>query len=262
MSNENRIVEFREKPKRARETLASMGIYIFRKEVLSDVLAEPDHVDFGHDVLPAMLDGSYSVYAYTFPGYWADVGTVQAYWEANMSLLAENPALDLYDPEWVVHTRSQERAPAKIGPKAQVSGNLLSNGSRINGIVDRSILSPGVYVAEGAIVRDSVILNDTVIESGAIVDRCIIDKNVRVGAEARVGDGDDNTPNTDLPEQINTGITLIGKESVIPAKMVIGRNVVVHASSQRVYLAGAKSWQAARALARIDDSDCSLLCRK
>ena len=209
-----------------------MGIYIFRKEMLSDFLAETNYVDFGHDVLPAMLGGACSVYAYTFPGYWADVGTVQAYWQANLSLLAENPALDLYDQEWVVHTRSQERAPAKIGPKAQVSGNLLSNGCRVDGTADRSILSPGVYVAEGAIVRDSVLLNDTVIESGALVDRCIIDKNVRVGAEAQVGDSDDNTSNTDMPEQINTGITLIGKDSEIPAKMVIGRNVVVHAFSK------------------------------
>jgi glucose-1-phosphate adenylyltransferase len=91
-------------------------------------------------------------------------------------------------------------------------------------------------VAEGAVVRDSVILNDTIIESGALVDRCIIDKNVRVGANAQVGDGDDNTPNVGLPEQINTGLTLIGKDSEIPAKMVIGRNVVVHASSkERVF---------------------------
>jgi glucose-1-phosphate adenylyltransferase len=167
--------------------------------------------------------------AYTFPGYWADVGTVQAYWEANMSLLAENPALDLYDREWVVHTRSEERAPSKIGAKAQVNGNLLSNGCRVDGIVERSVLSPGVYVAEGAIVRDSVILNDTIIHAGAVVDRSIIDKNVVIGAGAHVGDGDDNTPNRAMPEQINTGISLVGKGSVVPEGYLLGRNVVIHA---------------------------------
>ena len=91
VSNDNRLVEFEEKPKRPRESLASMGIYIFRKEVLVQVLQDTDYVEFGRDVLPAMLSGVHDVQAYTFPGYWADVGTVQAYWEANMSLLAENP---------------------------------------------------------------------------------------------------------------------------------------------------------------------------
>lgn len=229
VGTENRIAEFQEKPKRTSQTLASMGIYIFRKQTLLDVLSETDYVDFGKEVLPAMLDGDYSVYAHPFPGYWADVGTVQAYWEANVSLLAEDPALDLYNPEWVVHTRSQERAPCKIGATGQVDGNLLSNGCRVDGVVQRSVLSPGVLVAEGATVRDSVILNDTVIEAGAVVDRCVVDKDVVIGAEAQVGFGDDNTPNAAAPERINTGLTLVGKGSVIPPKLTIGRNVVIHA---------------------------------
>jgi glucose-1-phosphate adenylyltransferase len=229
VNNDNRIVEFREKPRRTRETLASMGIYIFRKDFLITLLQGSDFNDFGNEILPAMVEQRRNVVAYTFPGYWADVGTVQAYWEANMSLLAENPALDLYDREWVVHTRSEERAPSKIGPNAQVAGNLLANGCRVDGIVERSILAPGVYVAEGAIVRDSVILNDTVIHAGAIVDRSIVDKEVTIGEGARVGDGDDNTPNRKMPEQINTGISLVGKASVVPEGYILGRNVVVHA---------------------------------
>jgi glucose-1-phosphate adenylyltransferase len=223
------IVDFREKPKRSLNNLASMGIYVFRKQVLVETLSGNGFDDFGRDLLPAMVKNRSACYAYTFPGYWADVGTVQAYWEANMSLLAENPALDLYDPEWVVHTRSQERAPVKVGPNAQVGGNLLSNGCRVDGVVERSVLSPGVYVAEGATVRDSVILNDTTIEAGAVVDRCIIDKKVVVQSGARVGDGDDNTANKTLPQVLNTGLTLIGKGVVVPENMVIGRNVVVHA---------------------------------
>ena len=231
VGNDSRIVEFREKPKRARETLASMGIYIFRKDLLIDLLERSSYTDFGKEVLPAMVKERSRVLAYTFPGYWADVGTVQAYWEANMSLLAENPALDLYDREWVVHTRSEERAPAKLGPKAEVAGNLISNGCQVDGSIERSVLSPGVYVAEGAVVRDSVILSDTIIGAGAVVDRCIVDKFVKIGAGARVGDGDDNTPNATMPEQINTGLTLIGKRSVVPDNMTIGRNVVIHANT-------------------------------
>lgn len=228
VSADDRVLDFQEKPRRTRETLASMGVYIFRKDVLVELLENSTHDDFGRHVLPAMLKAQRALYAYTFPGYWADVGTVQAYWEAHMGLLSENPALDLYDPEWVVHTRSEERAPVKVGANAQVGGNLLANGCRVDGIVERSVLSPGVYVAEGAIVRDSVILNDTVIASGAVVERSIIDKQVTVESGAKVGYGDDNTPNKQMPGVINTGLTLVGKGSIIPPDLEIGRNVVVH----------------------------------
>jgi len=228
MGPDDRILAFQEKPKRTRETLASMGIYVFRKSLLMDILANNDFLDFGRHVLPAMVEGDHNIFAYTFPGYWADVGTVQAYWEANMSLLAEEPALDLHNPEWIVHTRSEERAPSKFGPNASAAGNLFSNGCQIHGTVERSILSPGVYVAEGATVRDSVILNDTVIEAGAVVERCIIDKRVVVSQGAQIGYGDDNAPSKELPGQINTGITLIGKNVLLPENVTIGRNAVIH----------------------------------
>ncbi len=225
------VSEFREKPKRSRDNLASMGIYVFRKQVLMDVLQDNTLMDFGRDVLPRLIKNGARVFAYSFPGYWADVGNVQAYWEANVSLLSENPALDLYDPLWVVHTQSQDRAPSKFGPNAQAGGNLISNGCRVDGIVERSVLSPGVYVAEGAVVRDSVILNDTIIEAGAVVDRCVIDKQVLVRAGAQVGSGDDATPNAALPEALNAGITLVGKGAVVPPNVVVGRNVVIHSGT-------------------------------
>ncbi|MEM7362902.1 MAG: glucose-1-phosphate adenylyltransferase subunit GlgD [Pseudomonadota bacterium] len=235
----DRIVGFQEKPRASRETLASMGIYIFRKEVLVNLLTGSDYVDFGRDVLPAMVtSASQDIYAYQFPGYWANVSTVQSYWEANMSLLAENPALNLYDTEQVVRTRSESRAPVKAGPSAQLSGNLLSNGVRVDGKVERSVLSPGVHIAEGAVVRDSIILNDTVIEAGAVVDRCIIDKDVVIGANAFVGDGDDNTASVALPSQLNTGLTLVGKGSVIPGGTRLGRNVVVHPQTEAAVFNG------------------------
>ncbi len=228
---DDRIVGFQEKPRRARETLASMGIYVFRKDVLVETLQAHDYLDFGKDVVPALIAQGTDVRAHAFPGYWADVGTVQAYWEANMSLLAEEPALNLYDPDWVVHTRSEERAPAKLGANAQVGGSLISNGCWVEGIVERSVLAPGVRVAEGAVIRDSVILPDTVIESGAVIDRCVVDKRVRVGAGAKVGDGDDNSANKAMPEVLNTGLTMVGEGSTIPEGLVIGRNVVIHPDS-------------------------------
>lgn len=228
---DGRIVEFQEKPRRSPRNLASMGIYVFRRDFLIDLLSTTSHVDFGYHILPALLEENRRVQSYTFPGYWADISTVQAYWEANMSLMAEEPALDLYDPQWVIHTRSEERAPVKLGPNADVDGTLLSNGCQIDGTVERSVLSPGVRVAEGAVVRDSIILSDTVIAPGAVIDRCIVDKQVVIGEGAQVGSGDNNKPNGVMPERLNTGITLIGKGSHIPAGITIGRNVVVHPHS-------------------------------
>jgi glucose-1-phosphate adenylyltransferase len=237
---DGRVTHFEEKPKRTRSTLASMGIYVFGRDFLADWLADSGRGqrDFGREVIPSLLAAGRRLFGYNFLGYWADVGTVQAYWEANMALLAETPALDLYDPEWVIHTRSEERPPVLLGPEAQVDGNLLSDGCRMDGRVVRSVLSPGVYVAPGAIVRDSIILTDTQVSAGAVVDRAIVDKNVIIGEEARVGEGDDNTPNRELPNLLNTGLTLVGKGAEIPAGAIIGRNCVIRPFTKARRLAG------------------------
>lgn len=227
VDSDMRVTGFKEKPRRSRETLASMGIYIFNYNTLKDILTDTKLNDFGHDVLPAILT-SHKVCAYTFEGYWADVGTLQAYWEANMALLAETPALDLYDPEWVIHTRSEEQPPVKIGAEAWVGGNLLSNGSVVEGTVERSILSPGARVAPGAVVRDSVIMNDTIIDAGARVERAIIDKEVCIGQGAEIGYGVDNVPNHRYPERLNTGLTVVGKQTRIPPGLKIGHNVIIN----------------------------------
>ncbi len=237
---ENRVVHFEEKPRRAPSTLASMGIYVFSCQTLIACLTEesdPQRLDFGRDVLPSIIR-SHRVLAYPWEGYWADIGTLQAYWEANMALLGESPALDLYDPEWVIHTRSEERPPAKIGPRAQVAGNLLSNGCIVEGVVERCVISPGVYVSEEAMIRDSIVMNDTWVGPGAQIDRAVIDKDVRVGEGAIVGHGDDNTPNQELPNALNTGLTIIGKGARLPTDARLGRNVVIRAFRQEGDLAG------------------------
>jgi glucose-1-phosphate adenylyltransferase len=223
---EANVSRFEEKPRRSRSSLASMGIYVFRKSFLVELLAAGREADFGRDLMPKVVNQT-SVGAYHFQGYWADVGTVQAYYEANMALLVETPALDLYDPEWVVHTRSEERPAALIGAEARVEGNLLCDGCQVYGTVIRSVIAPGVVVAPGAVVRDSILMTDTHVAAGAVVDRCILDKEVTVGEGARLGDGEDNTPNQAAPEQLNTGLTVVGRGARIPAEASIGRNVVV-----------------------------------
>jgi glucose-1-phosphate adenylyltransferase len=164
------------------------------------------------------------VYAYPFSGYWVDVGTIQSYWATNLALLADPSPLDLADQSWVIHTRSKERPPVGIGNHGEVHNALLSNGCVIHGKVIGSVLSPGVRVEAGAVVRDSVIMNDTIIGPGVVVDRCVLDKEIVIGAGAKVGVGDDNRPNELEPANINTSITIAGKRARIPAGAVIGRN--------------------------------------
>jgi glucose-1-phosphate adenylyltransferase len=224
LDENDRVVEWQEKPKQPKSDLASMGVYVFSKRALRKWLDESRH-DFGAHVIPAMIDGGARVYGYGFDGYWQDVGTVQSYWEANLALLDDHPELDLYDKEWLIHTKSEERAPAKVGPTAQVHRSLISHGCIINGTVVNSVLSPGVRVDVGAVVRDSIVMFDSVIRSGAVIDRAILDKEVVVGQGAIVGDGDDDRPNRHEPGRLNTGITVVGKRAVIPRGTRIGRNV-------------------------------------
>jgi glucose-1-phosphate adenylyltransferase len=227
LAEDGQVAEWQEKPRQPKSDLASLGIYVFSKRALRTWLDE-DRADFGHDVIPAMLAGGARVYGYQFDGYWQDVGTVDGYWQAHMDLLDEHPDLDLYDKSWLIHTRSEERAPGRIGPTASVHRSLVSHGCQIWGTVEHSVLSPGVRVDPGAVVRDSIVMFDTVIRAGAVIDHAIIDKEVSVGPNAVVGMGSDfDTPNRQEPERLNSGITVIGKRATIPAGVRLGRNVKI-----------------------------------
>ncbi len=138
------------------------------------------------------------------------------------------PALDMYDREWLIHTRSEERAPAKIGRTAMVVRSLISHGCVVDGTVVNSVLSPGVRVESGAVVRDSIVMFDAVVRTGAIVDQAILDKEVVVGAGAIVGDGPIPAPPNKLePGALISGISVIGKRAAVPRSARIGRNVRV-----------------------------------
>ena len=227
MDETSRVVEWQEKPKQPKSDLASMGVYVFSKRALRRWLSE-DRIDFGGNVIPAMIDGGARVFGYRFDGYWQDVGTIQSYWEANMALLEDSPELDMYDKEWLIHTRSEERAPARVGATSQVHRSLISHGCVVNGTVVNSVLSPGVRIDVGAVVRDSIVMFDSVIRSGAVVDRAILDKEVTIGPGAIIGEGTDMTiPNRQEPGRLFTGITVIGKRAIVPRGVRIGRNVKI-----------------------------------
>ena len=224
-----RITDWQEKPRKSTATLASMGFYVFRTDVLierllADAEAAGSKHDFGGDVVPKMIADGDRVYGHRFDGYWRDVGTIQSYHDAHMELLAEPPALDLYDRGWPIHTKTEGRPPGLVGSGAHVVQSLISHGCRIHGHVERSVLSPGVLVEEGAIVRDSIVLFDAAIGSGAVVDRAVIDKEVVIGPSAYIGFGDDLAPNETEPGRLNTGITLVGKRAQVPYGVRMGRN--------------------------------------
>lgn len=228
-----RVTEFHEKPKdRDKGTLASMGIYIFSTDILvqrlSEGTAEQPRIDFGKHVIPDMISQD-KVYAYPFEGYWVDVGTIHSFWETNLAMTSVEmeQVLNLHDPNWIIHTRSQERPPVKLGPQARIIDSLVSNGCVIRGQVERSVLSPGVYVSPGAVVKESIIINDTWIGPGAIVDKAIIDENVVIGAGTYLGYGDDMAANHEMPDKLNTGITVVGANTQIPGGITIGRNVLI-----------------------------------
>jgi glucose-1-phosphate adenylyltransferase len=171
---------------------------------------------------------NHALYAYPFGGYWVDVGTVEAYWQTSMELVSGRSQLDLYDPSWVIHTRSEERGPVKTGPQGFVHESMVCNGCVIRGQVVSSVLSPGAYVSPGAVVRESVLMKDTWVGPGAVVDRCIVDKHTVVGAGTHLGWGEDfDIPNRKHPDRFFTGITIVGENTHIPPGLRIGRNVVM-----------------------------------
>ncbi len=221
------ITKFAEKPEKPESNLASMGIYVFNKAVLLDAIQRLDapDLDFGKHVIPYLLK-THKVYAHVFKDYWKDVGTYDAYLEANLELTAtvDQVPLDMYDRSWRIHTRSEEMPSVKVGSKALIHQALISNGCIVAGEVKRSVLSPGVVIHPGASVINSVILNDSEVLPGAIVENTIIDKNVTIGYKAKVGCGDDYTPNKEKPSLLQSGINVIAKGVSIPDGTTVERN--------------------------------------
>jgi glucose-1-phosphate adenylyltransferase len=213
------VKSFIEKPKEPPSDLINMGVYLFNRDVLDRVLWE-DHErkdsshDFGKDILPSLVKQKARIVAYPYTGYWMDVGTIQSYWQSHLDLLSPNPKLKLYDRRWIIHTRTEERPPVRFPERACVYASMLSDGCYVqdNAQVESSVLSPGVLVRPGAVVRESILMTDCVIESGAVIERAILDKRVHVEQNARVGGGIGD-PNVQL--------TVVGKNSIIPAGMVV-----------------------------------------
>ncbi len=227
----SRIIDWEEKPQKARNNLASMGIYVFNTNYLLQALRSHREHDFGKNIIPAAIESD-RVFAYRFEGYWRDVGTLEGYWKANMDLLDINSGLDL--SSWTVHTNVEEegrlgdRPPTFISPKSFVKNSVISPGCIIEGRVENSILSAGVFVAKDASVVDSVIMHDSQISSGAQIKESILDKLVKVGENAVLGAGSADIPNKEKPHHLSNGMVVVGKGAEIPPDFKIGKNSILH----------------------------------
>ena len=189
---DNSIYEFEEKPKNPKNNQASMGIYIFNAKILIEYLEadeadEKSSNDFGKNIIPNLLNNGEKLFAYTFEGYWKDVGTISSLWEANMDLIGEEPILNMADRDFRIFSRNEARPPQFIGPNSSIENSLISEGCRINGTVINSVLSGGVIIEAGALVKDSVIMEDVTVKSGAEVYSAIVDSDTVVESGAVVG---------------------------------------------------------------------------
>lgn len=230
-----RISEFHEKPQNPQampdnpdRALASMGIYIFERNLLCSALqddhdlAESSH-DFGKDIIPKLIN-THRVCAYRFGGelgrvtqdrYWRDVGTIDSYYAANMDLVAPVPPMNLYQPDWPIRTYHGQNPPARMvsgpsGQAGQLLNSLLSSGTVIcGGHVRHSVLSPHVQVDENAVVEDTILFEGVHVGAGAHLTRCIVDKNVKIPPGERIGF--DHAADANRFTVSDSGITVVPK---------------------------------------------------
>ena len=229
VDDEGKIFKFAEKPKNPDSTKASMGIYIFSKECLFKYLnedaADPNSSnDFGKNIIPAMLANGEKMYAYSFSGYWKDVGTIASLWEANMDLLGAEPALNIKDESWRIYSRHEAHAPQYVGADAVIDNSSVTEGCEIYGTVRNSVLGAGVKVMPGASVIDAVIMDDCVIGEGATVTYSILDSGVNIGNGASIGKARKDA----------CGITVIGTGISVPDGFVLADGKMISNSSDLV----------------------------
>jgi glucose-1-phosphate adenylyltransferase len=229
-----RLISYQEKPSSPQSQWASLTIYLFKAEVLLEILKQThphsEGIEFGRDIFPLLVH-QYRVFGYTFSGYWGYTRTLDEYWRTHMDLFGPGSKIDL--KQWQIrtnleHERIQERQPAVIGPSAALDQVLLTHGCRVEGSVKRSILFPGVQVEEGAVVENSILFFDTVVESGARVINTITDNRVRIGEKARIGDRGKVSPNQAFPQLLSSGLTVIGRNSHLPSRIRVGGNCILY----------------------------------
>ncbi|NLL91893.1 MAG: glucose-1-phosphate adenylyltransferase [Ruminococcaceae bacterium] len=215
------IIDFEEKPEFPKSNLASMGIYLFRWDVLNKYLEDDNNNpnssnDFGKDVIPALLNTGKKLVAYRFEGYWKDVGTIDSLWEANMDLINPNVPFDIWADDWRIYCRNPGRPPQYVSNDAVIQNSIATAGSSIDGNVDFSVIFDGVEIHKNATVRDSIIMPGSIVEEGAEVHYSIIAEDVVIKKGAKVGERPENMDDIE-----NWGV------SVVAAGLTIGEGAFV-----------------------------------
>ena len=194
--------------------LESMRTYLFDWQLLKKALLmfkEEEVLDFEKHIIPQFLKEDRIVSAYEWNGYYRDVPTAEEYWKANLELVGERPELSFYEKFWTIYTNGENLAPAYIADSCNVTDALLSEGSEVYGVVERSVIGPGTVVSEGAVVRNSVIQEDCFVARGAVVENAVIARGSTIGNGAVIGSGE------------GSGICVIGEDSIIPDGAVVLR---------------------------------------
>ena len=190
--DDENIIEFEEKPEKAKNNLASMGTYCFswpvlRKYLIQDEQDKESENDFGRNIIPAMLNDGQNLKAFTFTGYWKDVGTIFSLWESNMDLLDRPEDIDLHDDSWRIYSRNPIRPSHYVGPNAIMDRVAVTDGAEIYGTAVHSMLSDSVVIEEGATVKDSILMPGVVVKKGCSLNRCIVGMNTIIGKNVQAG---------------------------------------------------------------------------
>ncbi|QIZ06351.1 glucose-1-phosphate adenylyltransferase [Priestia megaterium] len=209
-----KILNFEEKPEQPKSNLASMGIYIFNWKLLKKYLEQEEKKpfstkDFGKDIIPSLINDNCKLYAYRFKGYWKDVGTIRSLWEANMDLLSFKSNPILQNENWTIYTHETSQPPLYLDGKASTHKSLVSEGCKVFGSVENSVLFCGVTVGKGAVIKNSVILPNTIIGENAVINQAVVGSGTVIEANVKVGE-----------EQPFSEITLIGDNQTIQVNKI------------------------------------------
>ncbi|GAB3294424.1 glucose-1-phosphate adenylyltransferase family protein [Epidermidibacterium keratini] len=231
-----KVTDFAYKPDKASTPVIATEVFVYRPDVLLEALDELERKlskdqpegdtglgDFGEHLIPWFVKRGKTI-AYPMPGYWMDVGRPEVYFQAHRDLIEGK--VDVFDADWPIVTSQTPRPPAVISNGRGIEQSWISGGCRIEGVVRRSVLGPGVVVEKGATVTDSIIFADTVVRSGAKVSYSIVDSGVTIGENASVGGRATEQP---VPTE---QITLVGEDATITKGAKVRRGQQVDPSSR------------------------------
>ncbi|TCT15365.1 glucose-1-phosphate adenylyltransferase [Natranaerovirga pectinivora] len=229
--SDGRIKEFEEKPNVPKSNLASMGVYIFTWKVLKEHLQKDEYNpysnnDFGKNIIPQMLRNNNKMFAYSFDGYWKDVGTVHSLWEGNMDLLKETPELDLYDSKWRIYSEETNESPSFIAKDAVIKQSMINDGCTIYGNVENSIIFEGVYIGKNTKVRNSVLMPNVRIEEDVVIDKAIIGEDAIIKSGCYIGSFDQDSLEYNI-DVTNKDVVLIGEKTIIDEALKISINSII-----------------------------------